>query len=94
MHSLSKSKKSSVYRDVFNIAIPTVIEFFLFNIVAFTDNIMVSYLGDYPVVGVSLANKLFELFSTIAFAVMGAYNILATRQYSQGDINSFKNTLW
>ncbi|AHH06648.1 Na+ driven multidrug efflux pump [Borrelia crocidurae DOU] len=94
MHSLSKSKKSSVYRDVFNIAIPTVIEFFLFNIVAFTDNIMVSYLGDYPVVGVSLANKLFELFSTIAFAVMGAYNILATRQYSQGDINSFKNTFF
>ena len=32
---------------------------------------MVSYLGDYPVAGVSLANKFFELFVTIAFAVMG-----------------------
>ncbi|WP_024653455.1 MATE family efflux transporter [Borrelia persica] len=94
MYSLSKSKKNSVYRDVFNIAIPTAIEFFLFNIVAFTDNIMVSYLGDYPVVGVSLANKLFELFNTIAFAVMGAYNILATRQYAQGDIDGYKNTFF
>ncbi|AHH12611.1 Na+ driven multidrug efflux pump [Borrelia hermsii YBT] len=94
MYSLSKFKKSSVYQDILNIAIPTTIEFFLFNVVAFTDNIMVSYLGDYPVVGVSLANKFFELFSTIAFAVMGAYNILATRQYAQGNIAGFKNTFF
>ncbi|UPA18058.1 MATE family efflux transporter [Borrelia sp. MN22-0132] len=94
MYSLSKSKKSSVYQDILNIAVPTAIEFFLFNVVALTDNIMVSYLGDYPVVGVSLANKLFELFSTIAFTVMGAYNILATRQYAQGDIDNFKNTFF
>ncbi|AHH08558.1 MATE family efflux transporter [Borrelia anserina] len=94
MYSLSKSKKSSVYRDILNIAIPTAIELFLFNVVAFTDNIMVSYLGDYPVVGVSLANKFFEIFSAIAFALMGAYNILAVRQYTQGDIDKFKNTFF
>ncbi|QMU99349.1 MATE family efflux transporter [Borrelia sp. A-FGy1] len=94
MYSLSESKKSSVYRDLLSIAVPTVIEFFLFNVVSFTDNIMVSYLGDYPVAGVSLANKFFELFITIAFAVMGAYNIMATRQYTKGNIDDFKNTFF
>ncbi|AYE36444.1 MATE family efflux transporter [Borrelia turcica IST7] len=94
MYSLSEAKKSRVYRDLLNIAVPTVIEFFLFNVISFTDNIMVSYLGDYPVAGVSLANKFFELFATIAFAVMGAYNILATRQYAKGDIDDFKNTFF
>ncbi|AWG42950.1 MATE family efflux transporter [Candidatus Borreliella tachyglossi] len=94
MYSLSESRKSRVYRDLLNIAIPTAVEFFLFNVIAFTDNIMVSYLGDYPVAGVSLANKFFELFITIAFAVMGAYNILATRQYAKGDIDDFKNTFF
>ncbi|UGQ16254.1 MATE family efflux transporter [Borrelia sp. RT5S] len=94
MYLLDKTKKGEVYRDLLNIAIPTVIEFFLFNVISFTDNIMVSYLGDYPVAGVSLANKFFELFITIAFAVMGAYNILATRQYARGNTEDFKNTFF
>ncbi len=55
---------------------------------------MVAYLGDYPVAGVSLANKFFELFVTIGFAMVGAYNIIATRQYNRGDFKSFRNTFF
>ncbi|MCD2382426.1 MATE family efflux transporter, partial [Borreliella americana] len=94
MYSLSASKKDKIYKDLLKIAIPTAIEFFLFNFISLTDNAMVAYLGDYPVAGVSLANKFFELFVTIGFAMVGAYNIIATRQYNQGDFKSFRNTFF
>ncbi len=94
MYSLSASKKDRIYKDLLKIAIPTAIEFFLFNFISLTDNAMVAYLGDYPVAGVSLANKFFELFVTIGFAMAGAYNIIATRQYNQGDFKSFRNTFF
>lgn len=94
MYSLSASKKDRIYKDLLRIAIPTAIEFFLFNFISLTDNAMVAYLGDYPVAGVSLANKFFELFVTIGFAMAGAYNIIATRQYNQGDFKSFRNTFF
>ncbi len=94
MYSLRASKKDRIYKDLLRIAIPTAIEFFLFNFISLTDNAMVAYLGDYPVAGVSLANKFFELFVTIGFAMAGAYNIIATRQYNQGDFKSFRNTFF
>lgn len=56
MYSLGVSKKDKIYKDLLKIAIPTAIEFFLFNFISLTDNAMVAYLGDYPVAGVSLAN--------------------------------------
>nr|WP_267917235.1 MATE family efflux transporter [Borreliella garinii] len=94
MYSLSVLKKNKIYKDLLKIAIPTAIEFFLFNFISLTDNAMVAYLGDYPVAGVSLANKFFELFVTIGFAMVGAYNIIATRQYNRGDFKSFRNTFF
>ncbi len=94
MYSLGVSKKDKIYKDLLKIAIPTAIEFFLFNFISLTDNAMVAYLGDYPVAGVSLANKFFELFVTIGFSMAGAYNIIATRQYNQGDFKSFRNTFF
>ncbi|WNZ73715.1 MATE family efflux transporter [Borreliella garinii] len=94
MYSLSVFKKNKIYKDLLKIAIPTAIEFFLFNFISLTDNAMVAYLGDYPVAGVSLANKFFELFVTIGFAMVGAYNIIATRQYNRGDFKSFRNTFF
>ncbi len=90
MYSLGVSKKDKIYKDLLKIAIPTAIEFFLFNFISLTDNAMVAYLGDYPVAGVSLANKFFELFVTIGFSMAGAYNIIATRQYNQGDLRALE----
>ncbi|AJA90648.1 membrane protein [Borreliella chilensis] len=94
MYSLSAPKKEKIYKDLLKIAIPTAIEFFLFNVISLTDNAMVAYLGDYPVAGVSLANKFFELFVTIGFAMVGACNIISTRQYNEGDFKNFRNTFF
>ncbi len=92
MYSLSVLKKNKIYKDLLKIAIPTAIEFFYLILFLLQIMLWLHILAIILLQEFSLANKFFELFVTIGFAMVGAYNIIATRQYNRGDFKSFRNT--
>ncbi|QMU99348.1 MATE family efflux transporter [Borrelia sp. A-FGy1] len=74
---------NSILKELFTLAIPTAFESFLFQLVTFFDNYMISYLGSPQVTGVSLANRINFLFFIIVFGLGTALSAYVSQAFSK-----------
>ncbi|UPA12244.1 MATE family efflux transporter [Borrelia venezuelensis] len=84
------NKYRSILRELLVLAIPTVFESFLFQLVTFFDNYMIAYLGSAQVTGTSLANRITFLCFIVIFALGTTLSAYVSQAFSKGKFTHVK----
>ncbi|AHE62900.1 MATE family efflux transporter [Borrelia parkeri] len=80
----------SILRELLVLAIPTVFESFLFQLVTFFDNYMIAYLGSAQVTGTSISNRITFLCFIVIFALGTTLSAYASQAFSKGKFTHVK----
>ncbi|BCR21181.1 MATE family efflux transporter [Borrelia miyamotoi] len=80
---LRKFSYNSILRELLVLAVPIAFESFLFQLVTFFDNYMISYLGSAQVTGVSLANRVTFIFFIFIFGLGTTFSAYASQAFSK-----------
>lgn len=80
-------------RKAFTIALPVAMQGMLNTIVNLVDTMMIGTLGETTIAAVGLANKVFFVFSLLAFGVVSGSGILAAQFWGNKDIRNVRKVM-
>ena len=84
-------KQDSIYKKVFTLAIPMMIQNGITNAVGLVDNIMVGSLGTENMTAVSIVGQLIFVFNLAVFGGLSGPGIYGAQYYGHGDEEGVKN---
>ena len=84
-------KQESIYKKVFTLAIPMMIQNGITNAVGLVDNIMVGSLGTENMTAVSIVGQLIFVFNLAVFGGLSGPGIYGAQYYGHGDEEGVKN---
>ncbi len=88
----SYAEDRSVYRNMFSIAIPIIIQNGITNFVSLLDNIMVGQVGTIPMSGVSIVNGLLFVFNLCVFGASSGAGIFTAQYFGSQNHAGIRHT--
>lgn len=88
-----KEQERELYRSLFKIAIPIVIQNLIGNSLIIVDTVMISTLGEASVAAVGIAGRLQFLFVLITFGFYSGGSIFMAQYYGSRDFKKMKTTM-
>lgn len=76
------------YRNLFYLTLPVALQFFLFHVIALSDNWMVASLGSVPLAGVAMSNKVTLIVEIIIFGISNGVAVFTAQAFSIKDFKS------
>lgn len=76
------------YRSLFYLTFPVALQFFLFHVIALSDNWMVASLGSVPLAGVAMSNKVTLIVEILIFGISNGVAVFTAQAFSVKDFKS------
>jgi putative MATE family efflux protein len=78
--------KKMIYKQLFFLALPMILQQFVTIAINFTDSVMVGRLGIYDIAAVGFANKIFFIALLTIFGILGGFSIFIAQFYGKKDM--------
>lgn len=81
------------YKNLFSIAVPIIIQYFISTSLNMVDTVMIGYMGETQIAAVGIANQVFNLYSIFLFGICSGCSIFISQFWGKKDIDNIKHVV-